>query len=199
MKEAARAAAVVSGEYTCLKEKDLAVFHDGPTLKKVMELVRRLNPFLVLTHSPSDYMVDHETTSSLCQAACFGACAPNYLTGAKKPAKAMRATPTLLYAQPFGGRDILGNRVRPRLYVNIASTLERKETALACHESQQAWLKTQQGIPGPVDVMTQTARELGAAVGFPFAEGFRQHLGQGFPQENLLKDILGDLVSHIDP
>jgi len=194
VKEAWRAASVLGAQYTCLKEKDLLVFYDRPRLSKVMELLRRLDPSLVFTHSPSDYMLDHETTSRLCQTACFGGMAPNFRTGAKKPAKPLRTIPHLYYTQPTGSTDILGKETIPSLCVNIGETLGRKEQMLACHESQQAWLKSQQGISGPSDSMRKMAAWTGALVGFPWAEGFRQHLGQGFPPNDLLSTKLGELV-----
>jgi LmbE family N-acetylglucosaminyl deacetylase len=192
--EAERAAALIGARYACLEEKDILVFYDGRTLRKVMELVRRVNPMLVLTHSPTDYMVDHETTSRLCQSVCFAASAPNFRTGARRPAKPLRGIPHLYYAQPFGNRDILGGEIRPSLCVNITSTLERKEQMLARHESQQAWLKAQQSIPKPADPLRQMAARAGELSGFSWAEAYRQHLGQGFPQDDLLSAVLGDLV-----
>lgn len=197
-REAARAAKLVEATYTCLEEKDLLVFYDGPTVKKVLELVRRVNPELVLTHSPVDYMVDHETASRLCQSACFGAMAPNFRTGARRPAKAPRRVPHLYYAQAFGGRDIFGNEIRPTLFVDISPTFELKERMLACHESQQAWLHAQQDIPRPSHPMREMAERAGELSGFRLAEGFRQHLGQGFPQDNLLGKLLGDLVRPLE-
>jgi len=196
-KEAQRAADLIRAEYTCLKEKDLLVFYDRRTLFKVMELVRRVDPTLVFTHSPVDYMADHETASHLCQSACFGACAPNFRTGARRPAKALRGIPHLYYAQPFGDRDILGKEIRPSVFVDVTTTLERKEKMLACHESQQAWLQAQQRIPKPGDPLRKMAARAGELSGFTWAEGFRQHLGQGFPQDNLLGAVLGDLVRSV--
>ena len=198
-KEARRAAAHINAEYSCLGEKDILIFYDGPTVKKVMELVRRVNPALVFTHSPSDYMLDHETTSKLAQSACFAAMAPNFRTGARRPAKAIRAIPHLYYTQPFGGRDILGKVIRPGVCVDIADTMERKATMLACHESQRAWLQTQQEVTKLDNPMLEMARKSGDLAGFHLAEGFRQHLGQGFPQRNLLKDLLGEVVRTVDP
>ena len=194
VKEAQRAAHVLGAQYTCLKEKDLLVFYDRHTLCKVMELVRRLDPSLVFTHSPSDYMLDHETASRLCQTACFGAMAPNFRTGARNPAKPLRTIPHLYYAQPIGSTDILGKEIIPNLCVNIDETLARKERMLACHESQQAWLKSQQGVSGTSDTMRKMASWTGALVALQWAEGFRQHLGQGFPQNDLLSTMLGELV-----
>ena len=194
LKEGKRAAALLGAQFTSLKEKDLLVLYDRPTLRKAMELVRRVDPSLVFTHSPSDYMLDHEVVSHLCQTACFGAMAPNFHTGASKPAKPIRAIPHLYYAQPAGCTDILGKEVMPSLCVNIGSSLERKERMLACHESQGAWLKSQQGMAGPVDNMRKMAAWTGALAGFEWAEGFRQHLGQGFPSDDRLSELLGDSI-----
>ena len=194
LKEGRRAAALLGAQYTSLKEKDLLVLYDRPTLRKVMELVRRVDPSLVFTHSPSDYMLDHEIVSRLCQTACFGGMAPNFRTGARRPSRPLRAIPHLYYAQPAGCTDILGKEVMPSLCVNIGSSLERKQRMLACHESQQAWLKSQQGMTGPVDNMRKMAAWTGALAGFEWAEGFRQHLGQGFPSDDKLSELLGDSI-----
>jgi len=194
LKEGERAAALLGAKFTSLKEKDLLVLYDRTTLRKVMELVRRVDPALVFTHSPSDYMLDHEIVSRLCQTACFGAMAPNFRTGARDPSKPVRAIPHLYYAQPAGGADIFGKEVMPSVCVNIGSTLERKERMLACHESQQAWLKSQQGMTGPVDNMRKMAGRTGALAGVEWAEGFRQHLGQGFPSDDMLAELLGDAI-----
>jgi LmbE family N-acetylglucosaminyl deacetylase len=185
---------MIKATYACLKELDLLVIYDARTIKKVLELLRRVNPDLVLTHSPVDYMVDHETTSRLCQSACFGAMAPNLKTGARRPAKAVRRVPHLYYAQAFGGRDIVGDPIRPKLCVDITTAIELKEKMLACHESQRAWLRAQQEIAQLDDPMRKMAEQAGALCGFRWAEAFRQHLGQGFPQDNLLRGVLGDLV-----
>ncbi len=192
--EASRAAAKIGARCHCLKSKDLLIFYDHPHLNKVMELVRQTRPSLVLTHSPVDYMVDHETVSRLCQTACFGAMAPNYKTGARHPAPPLSGIPHLYYADAFGRRDILGKKIESSMSVNISATLKRKEEMLACHESQQAWLQTQQDIPQTLLTMRKMARDAGKHARFRWAEGFRQHLGQGFPSTNLLKELLGALV-----
>jgi LmbE family N-acetylglucosaminyl deacetylase len=193
-REAARAAKLIGATYSCMKEKDLLVFYDSPTLRKVMELLRQVSADLVFTHSPSDYMVDHETTSRLAQSACFGGMIGNFKTGRRSPAKPLRRIPHLYYAQPFGGRNILGEEINPGLCVDISSTIERKEKMLACHESQRAFLRAQQEIQDTIGALREMARQAGERSGFGWAEGFRQHLGQGFPQDDVLANLLGDLV-----
>jgi len=195
LQEGERAAGLLGASFTSLKERDLLVLYDKRTLWKVMELVRRIDAVLVLTHSPSDYMLDHEITSRLCQTACFGAMAPNFHTGVRTPAKPTRAIPHLYYAQPIGFTDILGKDVIPGLCVNIAASLERKERMLACHASQRAWLKSQQGLTGTADTMRKMAARTGELAGFAWGEGFRQHLGQGFPSSDLLSAALGEAIT----
>lgn len=192
--EAKRAAELVSAPYTCLEERDLLIGYDGPTLRKVMELVRRVDPALVFTHSPQDYMVDHETTSRLCQTACFGASARNFRTRVRRQSAAIRNIPHVYYAQPFNNRTILGDEILPRLVVNISATIERKEKMLACHESQRAWLEYQQGLQEIGSPLRRMAAREGEVGGFEWGEGFRQHLGQGYPPDNLLASLLGELV-----
>ncbi len=192
--EATRAAKLLGATYSCVGERDLNIFYDRRTLAKVMQMLRAANPTLVFTHSPIDYMVDHETTSRLCQTACFGAMAPNFRAAGRGAAKHLRAVPHLYYAEPFGSRDILGNEIHSAFFVNVEATFARKQQMLACHESQRAFLSAQQGISDTLGMMQAMAEQAGKASGMKLAEGFRQHLGQGFPADNFLGKLLRELV-----
>src|SRR5436305_6679582 len=77
--EGARAAALLRGRYHCLEERDLLVFYNERTLERVTRLLRLVRPRVVLTHSPADYMLDHEMTSTMVRAATFAAPIPNFL------------------------------------------------------------------------------------------------------------------------
>jgi len=50
---------------------DLEVFYERRTLARLAALVRRVAPDIVLTHSPSDYMEDHECACRLAVSAAF--------------------------------------------------------------------------------------------------------------------------------
>ena len=63
--EGARAAALIGATYHCLEERDLLIFYAERPLERVTRLLREVRPRLVLTHSPADYMLDHEMTSTL--------------------------------------------------------------------------------------------------------------------------------------
>jgi N-acetylglucosamine malate deacetylase 1 len=192
--EAKKAAAMIGAEYRCLGEKDLCIFYTRRTIQKVMEEVRRVSPAVVFTHPHSDYMVDHEMTSRLCQTACFGAMARNFTTNMPGGARPVRTIPTLYYTEPFGGRDILGRESSPTVFVNIAETLETKEKMIASHQSQRAWLSAQQKIGDTASMGRRMSARAGRLAGIEWAEGFWQHLGQGFPQVNVLRERLGNVV-----
>ena len=190
--EARQAARKLGAGYTCFEQRDLSIFYDRRTLAKVTALVRRVGPTLVFTHSPTDYMVDHETTSRLVQSACFGSSAKNFKTGARGDRPTL-GIPHLYYAEPFGGRDILGNAVPSSFWVNTTEVIGRQIELLACHKSQREWLGEQQGIDDYLNFLRRRAEERGRQAGTAFAEGFRQHLGNGFPQDNRLGELLGNL------
>ncbi len=65
---------------------------------------------------------------------------------------------------------------------------------LACHESQRNWLLEHHKIDEYILAMKRFAEMRGKEIDGQYAEGFRQHLGHGYPQENILKEILGNLV-----
>src|SRR5436190_22337885 len=79
--EGARAAALTGAVYHCLEERDLLIFYTERTLEKVTRLLREVRPRVVVTHSPADYMLDQEMTSTVTRAAAFGAPIPNFLAG----------------------------------------------------------------------------------------------------------------------
>ena len=70
-REAANAAARIGAEYFCLEMRDLRIFNDDPSRRRVTEALRQARPEVVLTASPVDYMCDHEIASALVRDACF--------------------------------------------------------------------------------------------------------------------------------
>ena len=89
--EGAAAAAIIGAEYRCAEFRDLSIFSDDRSRRRVVEVLRQTRPDLILTSSPVDYMCDHEATSALVRDACFAAPARNYATGDDKPAAPLRA------------------------------------------------------------------------------------------------------------
>ena len=119
--------------YVCLGMRDLAIFNDDPSRRRVVEVLRQTRPQLVLTSSPVDYLCDHEAASALVRDACFAAPAPNYHTGAADPAPPLEAIPHLYWMDPVGGEDREGHAVAPDFVVNVAETFARKREMLSEH------------------------------------------------------------------
>ena len=189
--EARAAAKILDADYLCLEFRDLAIFEDDPSRRRVTEAIRRARPDIILTAPPADYLCDHEITSRLVRDACFFAPIPNYRTHQWEPAGVLEKIPHLYFVDPLEGRDRDGEPVEPHFLVDITTRFEIKRQMLACHASQRDWLFRQHGIDEYLDSMTHWAEERGRAVGVKYAEGFRQYLGHAYPQDNLLLRLIG--------
>jgi LmbE family N-acetylglucosaminyl deacetylase len=188
--EGATAAERIGATYHCLEEKDLLVVYSERPLEKVVRLLRQVRPRIVLTHSPADYMLDHEMTSSLARAAAFAAPAPNFLHD-RGHAPSLEHIPHLYYCDAIEGKDAIGRPVEPHFRIDISSVIGDKADMLACHASQREWLLKHHGMDQYVQTMRDWCAKQGKPINVAFAEGFRQHLGHGYPQDNLLGALLG--------
>lgn len=190
--EAARSAETIGAKYVCAEFRDMAIFNDDPSRRRVTELLRRIRPELVLTAPATDYHADHEATGVLVRDACFAASAPNYATGADQPAPALPAIPHLYLVDPIQGTDRDGHVLQPDFFIDIEPVLPVKRRMLACHASQRDWLRKQHGIDDYLQQMETWSRERGRLAGFAAAEGFRRYRGHPYPQSPLLEQLLAD-------
>jgi len=187
--EGAKTAALIGGNYYCLEERDLLITYHERTLAKVTRLMRLARPDIVLTHAPADYMVDHEMTSLITRAAAFGAPIPNFLQD-QQLGQPLPHIPHLYYCDPIEGKDPLGRDIQPSFCIDISNVIDAKADALACHASQREWLRRHHGMDQYLQAMRDWGAHRGRQCGVAFAEGFRQHLGHSYPQDNLLADLL---------
>ena len=190
-REAAHAASLIGARYLCVEMRDLAVFNDDPSRRRIVSVLRATRPQLVLTASPSDYLCDHEAASALVRDACFAAPAPNYQTPGEPAAPVLESIPHLYFMDPVEGRDREGKAVEPDFVVNVAGTFDRKRELLASHASQRAWLKQHHGTDDYLHQMELWTRERGQQAGLSHGEGFRQYRGHAYPQSPLLQELLG--------
>lgn len=190
--EAAESAALIGAKYRWGGFRDLAIFNDDPSRRAVTGLLRDLNAEIVLTAAPSDYLSDHEATSSIVRDACFAASVPNYTTPAKSPA--LPAIPHLYFMDPIDQRDRSGNPTVPDFTIDVASTFETKTAMLAKHRSQRAWLQQQHGIDDYLRQMEDWTRACGTSAGIVFGEGFRHYTVHPYPHDPLLQRVLSDYL-----
>ena len=191
--EGRAAAEAVGATYHCLEELDLRVVFGERPLEKVCRLMNLVRPRVVITHSPEDYHLDHEQTSHVVRAAAFAAPIPNFLhrPGHAEPHPPLDRIPHLYYCDPLEGKDQFGRPIPPAFRVDIAAAIDAKADMLGKHESQRAWLRKHHGVDNLVESMREWSASRGADAGVAFAEGFRQHLGHSFPQNNLIAELLG--------
>lgn len=188
--EAAKAAEIIGAKYHCLELEDVYIMYDRESINRTTALIRRIHPAIVFTASPNDYMVDHELTSMIVQTACFSSGIKNM----EVDVPPYEPVPYLYYSDPMEGKNIFGRPVIPSMYVDISGEIEVKKNMLARHESQRNWLLTHHKVDEYILAMKRFASDRGVKAGVEYAEGFRQHLGHSFPQNNILADELGDLV-----
>ena len=194
-REAAASAKLLGARYTCLEFADLTLVYGERTKRRVSALLRQVRPDLVIVPSPVDYMADHEETPRIVREAAFASTIPNWKASlAGRRPRPCDTLPGILYADPIDNVDHFGRRVRARYVVDITATIDLKERMLAAHDSQRAWLRQQHGE----DEYLRWMRRVGADRARDFrdrrvryAEGFRPHLGHGFPRHDYLTATLG--------
>jgi len=197
-KEAAASAKLLGAGYTCLGFDDLTVAYGAESKRAVTGLLRAVQPDLMILHSPDCYMADHTESTRIAREAAFASTIPNWkATFNGKPARACSKMPAILYADPIDQIDHLGRRVPARYLVDITPAIGLKEQMLAAHDSQRSWLREQHGE----DEYLRWMRRVGADRARDFrnrrvkyAEGFRPHLGHGFPRDDYLTASLGERV-----
>lgn len=196
LEEAAAAAALLGGTHSCAGLGDNRVFASADNVGLAVERIRSFAPSVVITHSPVDYMVDHEESSRMVRAAAFAAAMPLYRTAAPDPVPHTAATPALYYADAVEGVDPFGRPVEPAFCVDVGDVIDRKAELLACHASQREWLRRHHGMDEYILMMRTWAAGRGSSCGCAFAEGFRQHLGHGYPRDPVLQTALAPYLRY---
>lgn len=189
--EAKAAADLIEADYLCLEFRDLAVFNDDESRRRVTEVLRRTRPDLILTAPPVDYICDHEMTSLLVRDACFAAGCPNYATRQWEPAKALDHIPHLYFVDALEGIDRDGRPAPVDFHADVTEVFEVKRRMLACHASQRDWLLRQHGIDEYLESQQRWGEVRGKEIGVAKAEAFRQYQGHPYPHDNLLLELLG--------
>lgn len=164
-KEAKRAGELAGIEVVTLDIGDL--LPNGCDIKQrdmVVDLIRKVQPDFIITHSPTDYMPDHLAVSKLVFDASFAASVPQYGNGGKA------AVVPIFYMDNLAGMNF-----NPTEYVDITEEIDLKIDMLECHESQLKWMRDHDHIDFAEFVKT-CSRFRGLQCGVGYAEGFTQEL-----------------------
>lgn len=157
-------AELLLGEYP-----DGTLADDPGTRTRVVELLRRFRPTLLLGHSPQDYHPDHRAASALVEAASWIASSRGLVT-----ASAPLPQPCAVWWMD----TIAMHRFEPGFYVDISEFVELKESLLKCHASQLQRGREDGFVPLLDELKSQmTAR--GRQAGVTAAEAFVAHQSFG--------------------
>lgn len=188
-KEAKKAAKIIGATYHPPICNDFEILYETEILKKLASIIREVQPSVVLTHSPSDYMEDHMNTSRLTVSAAFVRGIPNYKTEVEAVTD---YDCTVYHALPHGLTDPLGREVIPEIFIGNTSIHSQKMEALKAHESQQNWLEESQKMNSYLKSMEKFSLEVGRmSKKFKYAEGWRRRIHYGYcdPDDDPLKDL----------
>ena len=191
--EARAAAELIGARYHYAGGTDLEVEYSLHYRRIAVQVLRTVDPEVVLTHFPVDYLVDHEETSRLVRNAAFIASVPLFDCGL--PLKATARIPHLYYWNSVNGVDNFGRPTPAHFGVDVGEVIETKEEMLAAHASQREWLRFINKFDAYLEEMKRMTREQGRRIGRPYGECFVQHLGNGHPKDDLLGEALGKRVT----
>lgn len=198
--EARAAAAILGAAWHAPLCGDLEIEYTAAMVRRVLAVVRRAAPAIVLTHPLQDYMEDHMLAARLAVTAAFSRGFPNFPSD--PPEAPVSGDVAVYHAMPHSLRDPLRQRVRPELYVNTGDVHSVKREALAAHRSQKEWLDATQGMDSYLAAMDGMSLAVGDMSGsFRHAEGWRRHLHYGFSAADgdpLAEALGGDCLADAD-
>lgn len=149
----------------------LAGFGDGelqdgmPQRRRLLDLLRRFKPTLVLAHSPQDYHSDHRAAATLAEIATWTSASQ----GSRSRLPALDRAPALWWMDTIGMHQFT-----PGFYVDVTAFAPLKERMLACHQSQLARADDVDFSP-LLDLMRLQYQARGAQSGVKAAEAFSIH------------------------
>lgn len=181
--ESERSAQLLGATYYPPICDDLNIFYNPKALAMVASIVRQAKPSIVLTHAAIDYMEDHMETCRLAVSATFAKGVRNFACTPERPS--FEGDVAIYHAQPHGNRTPLNEIVRPSITIPIDTVMPRKIAMLECHQSQQLWLQTTQGMNSYLQTMLELGEEVVQLSAKQreecrYGEGWHKHLHLGF-------------------
>ncbi|MHA1751694.1 MAG: PIG-L deacetylase family protein [Candidatus Helarchaeota archaeon] len=161
--EAKKTAEFLKAGFFWLGIRDEFIFANEDLRMKVIDVIRKVSPDVIITHSPNDYHPDHVNLSKLVLDASFVSTLPNIKTN----------NPNNQIVVPIFYMDTLtGVNFIPDYYVDISDQFERKIKILQNHKSQIQWLKDHDDLD-IIELVKISAKFRGFQCGVSYAECFK--------------------------
>ena len=162
--EAINAAKVIGAVSLTADIDDMSILEIPETRLKIVDIIRKANPDLIITHAPNDYHPDHFITGKVAFHASFASTLPQLVTEENNNGK---VTP-IYYMDTLAGVNS-----HPDEYVDITDVMELKKEMLASHKSQISWIKEHHKTD-MMEFMVSIARFRGIQCDVKYAEGFKK-------------------------
>lgn len=191
LKEAQDAATLLCAKYVNLGIRDGSIEYNLENTKKLVKLIREINPEIIITHPTDDYMTDHCHTGRLVLWAIPEAGHKNFEVEGNAPPTEL--LPYTYHTDPQGLTFSNGQIAPVNTVVDISDIIEEKLKAFATHKSQMGLLfqnETQGGEPSAARKTRRWAITRGEQVRIEYGEGFTQELLAEYPRKNILVDLL---------
>lgn len=164
--EAAAAANILGAELFWFGAGDGELFDTHENRMRLVEMLRRFRPTLVLTHAGEDYHADHRAASELAEVASWRAASRGEVTETGP----LGTQPKLWFADTVNMLAFV-----PDIFIDVSQHVEMKRRMLECHQTQLARGKDADFTP-LVEQMARQSTARGAQTGVAAAEAFRWHV-----------------------
>lgn len=177
-------------EYEVLDHRDGHLVADVESRFRIIALIRRYQPDLILTHRPNDYHPDHRATSTLVCDAAYMVIVPHIVP----EVPALRVNPVIAYLSDNFQRPA---PFAPTVVVDVEPVLDQILDQMACHESQFfEWLPytmcREENFPTDAAGRRAFLQEFYDTFNGPLADRYRDLVIQTYGQER------GSKVRHIE-
>ena len=163
--EAQAAAKLLGAELHRLGYPDGELTDDVPYRRGLMEIFRRFNPTLVLSHAPEDYHPDHRAAGALVQSASWFCSSRGHVT----ESAAMATQPAVWFVDTIAMHEF-----SPEFYVDVSAHMQLKRDMMQCHQTQLRREKSKDFAP-LMQLMLRQCAARGDQAGVVAAEVFRLH------------------------
>jgi len=161
--EAKAAADIIGAELLQFDIKDEMLFDNEENRLKVLEIILKVRPEVIITMSDKDYSLDHRTTYNL----VLSVVPMSVTANCYSEFPCLDKHPVIYMMDTLAGVDFL-----PVEYVDISDDFETKFKALVCHKSQTAIFE-EIGHSLEEQIRIQS-RFRGIQAGVQYAEGFQK-------------------------
>lgn len=161
--ETARAFSLVGASIHFLRFEALDFSLTPETKLRAIELIRKVEPDVILTHDPEDYHPEHQVTTALVHESSM--LARQYVVETESP-------PTKAHSEIICMDTVAGISFRPEQFVDISDVIETKRSMMLAYESEISFWKDHPVLPW-MDWMEVAGRYRGIQAGVRYAEAFR--------------------------